>query len=187
MDLSAGILELKNIKKIHIIAVENEVKELLWETEKDFTSEIEIKTVNIGKTKNEYFNFKWNSKSKSSLNFPQKYVYEPNAAIMKSGGFDEVGFQFNLHKLHQHSHLYTSNEIIEFSGRVFEIEKNINYSKSEMKVNLENNKINITTRNFPDSVENIRKKWNIKEGGEKYCFFTTDKNDNKIALICKKI
>lgn len=187
LDISAGLLELKKVKNIHIIAVENEVKELLWEIDKNFIGELEIKTINITKTKNEYFNFKWNSTANCSLNSPQKYVYEPNAAIMKSGGFDEVGLQFNLKKLHKFSHLYTGNELIDFCGRVFEIEKTINYSKSDMKTNLENKKMNITTRNFPDSVENIRKKWKISEGGNQYCFFTTDKNDNKIALICKKI
>ena len=187
LDISAGLLELKNVKKIHIIAIENEVKELLWEIEQHFIDEIEIKTINLTKLKNEIFNFKWNSVANCSLNLPQKYLYEPNAAIMKSGGFDEVGIQFNLKKLHKHTHLYTSNEHIVFSGRVFEIEKIIKYSKSEMKINLENKKMNITIRNFPDSVENIRKKWKIKEGGNQYCFFTTDKNENKIALICKKI
>jgi hypothetical protein len=56
-----------------------------------------------------------------------------------------------------------------------------------MNLNLENKKANVTTRNFPETVENIRKKWKIKEGGSLYCFFTTDKNDDKIVLICTKI
>jgi len=30
LDITAGLSELKNVKKIHIVAVENEVKELLW-------------------------------------------------------------------------------------------------------------------------------------------------------------
>jgi hypothetical protein len=89
--------------------------------------------------------------------------------------------------LHKHSHLYTSSNIILFPGRIFEIEKAIPYHKIEMKNHLENRKANITTRNFPESVENIRKKWKIKEGGNQYCFFTTDVNDNKIVLICTKI
>jgi hypothetical protein len=77
--------------------------------------------------------------------------------------------------------------LIEFPGRIFKIEKEIQYSKSDLKSNLENTKTNITTRNFPETVENIRKKWKIKDGGNIYCFFTTDKNDNKIVLICTKI
>ena len=60
-------------------------------------------------------------------------------------------------------------------------------TKKEIKLHLEKTKKNITTRNFPETVENIRKKWTIKEGGKDYCFFTTDKNDNKIVLICTKI
>jgi hypothetical protein len=56
-----------------------------------------------------------------------------------------------------------------------------------MKKYLEGKKSNITIRNFPETVESIRKKWKIKEGGNQYCFFTTDENDNKIVLICKKI
>jgi hypothetical protein len=56
-----------------------------------------------------------------------------------------------------------------------------------MKINLENSKANITIRNFPDSVEEIRKKWKIKDGGSTYCFFTTDLNNNKIVLLCNKI
>jgi len=56
-----------------------------------------------------------------------------------------------------------------------------------MKQHLENQKANITTRNFSDSVESIRKKWKIKDGGDLYCFFTTDENNAKIVLICTKI
>jgi len=106
---------------------------------------------------------------------------------MKSGGFDEVSAVFNINKLHKHSHLYTSEDLIDFPGRTFEIEKIISYNKNDMKTVLVNQQANVTTRNFPDTVENIRKKWKIKNGGNLYCFFTTDKNDNKIVLICRKI
>ena len=106
---------------------------------------------------------------------------------MKSGGFDVIPAQFKVEKLHQHSHLYTSDFLIAFPGRTFKVENSINYNKAEMKPFLENKKANITTRNFPDSVETIRKKWKIKDGGDLYCFFTTDRNNHKIVLICTKI
>jgi hypothetical protein len=188
LDISAGINELKNIKAIHIVAIENEVKELLWELNKDYTGSIAIKTINIVKEKIETFDFNLN-KNQLLPNFglPQKYIYEPNSAIMKSGGFDQVGQFYNLNKLQKHSHLYTSDEVASFPGRIFEIENYFPYNKNEMKAHLENKKANITTRNFPDSVESIRKKWKIKDGGNLYCFFTTDENNNKIVLICTKI
>lgn len=188
LDLTAGLKELRNVFAIHIVALENEVKELLWEIQQGFEGNPTIKTVNLTKNKEEKFEFEL-GKSSVEINFgePEKFLYEPNAAIMKSGGFDEVAIQFNLNKLHPHSHLYTSDEKIDFCGRVFEIIDIIPYQKSEMKVHLENKKANITARNFPETVENIRKKWKIKDGGNLYTFFSTDQKNNKIVLLCTKI
>nr|WP_314897021.1 class I SAM-dependent methyltransferase [uncultured Flavobacterium sp.] len=188
LDISAGLLELQNVKTIHIVALENEVKELLWELHKGYSGNITIKTVNLLKDKNETFDFILDDQTKFPVfGLPQKYLYEPNSAIMKSGGFDEVSSFYNLNKIHKHSHLYTSDNLISFPGRVFEIQNAVPYSKTVMKMYLENTKANITTRNFPDSVESIRKKWKIKDGGNVYCFFTTDENNHKIVLICTKI
>lgn len=188
LDITAGLSELKNVKAIHIVALENEVKELLWELQKDHSGNTAIKTVNLAKDKTDTFEFVLNTGLESpKYGLPGNYLYEPNSAIMKSGGFEEVGTFFNLDKLHKHSHLYTNSTLISFPGRVFEIENSFSYHKNEMKSRLEKQQFNITTRNFPDSVESIRKKWKIKEGGNRYCFFTTDKNEDKIVLICKKI
>lgn len=188
LDISAGLSELKNVKNIHIVALDNEVKELLWELHKDYSGEITIKTINILKDKTESFDFVLNQEQRvPSYSLPQKYLYEANNAIMKSGGFDEVSNLYSINKLHRHSHLYTSENLVAFPGRIFEIQNSISYNRTEMKMLLENKKANITIRNFPDSVEVIRKKWKIKDGGNIYCFFTTDVNNNKIVLICTKI
>lgn len=188
LDLTAGLMELKNVKKIHIVALENEVKELLWELSKDLDGIISIKTTNIKKDKNEFFNFEWNQfDGNISFGLPKKYLYEPNSAIMKSGGFNEISHYFQIDKLHPHSQLYTSDSLLDFPGRVFEIQQSFAFQKNEMKAMLEGKKANITTRNFPESVEDLRKKWKIKEGGDRYCFFTTDANNHKIVLICTKI
>ena len=188
LDISAGLSELQHVKAIHIIAVENEVKELLWELHASFFGNTTIKTINLTKDKTDTFDFILNEDSKfPNFSLPQKYLYEPNSAIMKSGGFDEVGSFYNLNKLHKHSHLYTSADLISFPGRIFQIQNSFPYNKTEMKSFFEITQANITTRNFPDSVESIRKKWKIKDGGNLYCFFTTDENNDKIVLICTKI
>ena len=189
LDISAGLLELKNVKAIHIIALENEVKELLWILEKSYSKAIEIITCNLTKDTAVEFAFELGNSSVSNYSLPKKYLFEPNAAIMKSGGFDEITAQFEVGKLHQHSHLYTSDTLIDFPGRAFEIETNFEYNKQNMSRNfgMENKKANITTRNFPETVENIRKKWKIKDGGNGYCFFTTDANNTKIVLLCNKL
>ena len=188
LDISAGLSELKNVKSIHIIALENEVKELVWELHKDYFGAITIQTVNLNKDKIDTFRFVLDQKNQeTNYTLPQRYLYEPNSAIMKSGGFNQVGKFYNLNKLHPHSHIYTSEELLDFPGRIFEIQNVIRYGKKEIKTHLENRKFNITTRNFPETVENIRKKWKIKEGGYLYCFFTTDMKNDKIVLICAKI
>lgn len=188
LDLAAGLSELQNVKTIHIVALENEVKELLWELHKNYSGTIGIKTVNLIKDKTDTFEFELNAEAtEANYSLPKRYLYEPNSAIMKSGGFNEISSQYQLDKLHKHSHLYTSNELIDFPGRIFEIQHVIPYTKKEIKIHLENSKHNLTTRNFPETVENIRKKWKIKDGGDSYCFFTTDMNNDKIVLLCNKL
>lgn len=188
LDISAGLSELKNVSEIHIVAINNEVKELLWILKKDQKGNLKIKTINITKDNSEIFDFDLiNNNEVPLFSEPKQYLYEPNSAILKSGGFNNVAINYELAKLHQHSHLYTSDKQIDFPGRRFKICKSFEYNKTNMKDFLANSKSNITTRNFPESVEEIRKKWKIKDGGELYTFFTTDKTNRKIVLICDKI
>jgi uncharacterized protein/THUMP domain-containing protein len=188
LDLTAGLAELEFVKNIHIIAVDNEVKELLWEIEKNYNGNLTLNAVSLIKDKVEVFSVIYeDSSEKSKYSLPLKYLYEPNAAMMKTGAFETIGIHYDIEKLHQHSHLYTSDAIVDFPGRVFEIKEVIPFDKTEMKNHLEGNKMNIAIRNFPISVEEIRKKWKIKDGGNQYSFFTTNLNNEKIVLLCEKI
>lgn len=187
LDIKQGISELAHVKEVHVVALNNEVKELLFVLEKDFVGSIAIQTVNIINGKEDKFRFMLEDEQNSTvaLGEPSTYLYEPNAAIMKSGGFKSIGATYQFHKLHPHSHLYTSTNLIDFPGRSFVIEKALPYSKGSMKT-LGIAKANITTRNFPLSVADIRKKHNIKDGGETYLFFTKDLNDSLLVLQCTK-
>lgn len=188
LDLKAGIEELEFVKDIHVVAVNNEVKELLWLLKKHTKgSEINIRTVNFRKDGIQKFEGLFDEHASAELSLPKDYLYEPNPAIMKSGLFDLVGLRTNTFKLHNNSHLFTSEELVNFPGRKFKITEIKEYNIKNLKKNLKLNKANITTRNFPDSVDKIRKKLKIKEGGDTYLFFTTNLNDEKIVLICKKV
>ena len=94
--------------------------------------------------------------------------------------------KFQLKKIAPHSHLYTSEEKIEFSGRVFKIEEQLPFQKKSFK-KLGITKANVTTRNFPLTVDQIRKKLSIKDGGNTYLFFTTNSTNEKLILVCKKV
>ena len=187
LDISATIKTLKNTKEIHVIAVNNEVKELLFLVQKKYTGEIILKTVNIKNKTTEIFESTSNHKAKASYHLPENYLYEPNAAILKSGLFNEVSSQLNVHKLHNNSHLCTSEELIDFPGRRFKIVHSTVFDKKKLLKLIPAGKANITTRNFPQSVASIRKKTGIKDGGNIYLFFTTDLYDKPIALVCEKV
>ena len=117
---------------------------------------------------------------------PLEYLYEPNAAILKSGAFNQISEQLEVNKLAHHSHLYTSEELIDFPGRRFKIERVLPYNKKEMR-NLGIKKANISIRNFKESVATLRKKWKIKDGGDIYLFFTTNQLDEQVVLVCSAI
>ena len=187
LDISKTIDELQFVKEIHVVSVNNEVKELLFILEKGYENQIAIKTINFTKNKNQLFDFQLNTTKSSNYSDPKKYLFEPNSAVLKSGGFHEISNQLKIEKLHQHSHLYTSNELIDFPGRRFILENICNYNKKEILQFLKDKKGNITTRNFPDTVVQIRKKTKIKDGGSKYLFFTTVNNNKLKVLICSQV
>lgn len=189
VDISQGISELKGVKEIHVVAVKNEVKELLWILEKESSGDILIKTVNlIGEDKQEFefaLSSEGNQDPKYSL--PLNYLYEPNSAILKSGAFNQVSVQLELFKLNKHSHLYTSQDLIPFPGRSFEIKEVIPFQKKVLKKRFGGSKANITIRNFPKKVDELRKDLNIKDGGDVYLFFTTNRTGEKVCLVCEKV
>jgi len=188
LDLSQGIRELQNVFEVHVVAVKSEVKELLWVLKNGFTGPPRIKTTNIKEPKNAAFDFYIEDEAHSITEFstPLQYLYEPNAAILKSGAFKLAGKRFSLKKLHQHTHLYTSSLLIDFPGRRFVIENVFDYGKkTRQELNLVN--ANIAVRNFPQSVDSIRKNLKIKDGGKFQIFFARDLNNKLIVLKCLKL
>jgi len=186
LDITNGLKELKFVKEIHVVALKNEVKELLFVIEKNYTNKITIITANIKNTKTDTFSFSLNQIEIAPYSLPNSFLYEPNAAILKSGAFNEVALNFKLQKLHKHSHLYTNNDLIEFPGRTFEIIEVIPFNKKELKKRFKKQQFNITTRNFPKTVADIRKELQLKDGGNEYLFFTTNIKDEKIVIQCIK-
>ena len=193
MDISQAYRELPNTSEIHIISIENECKEVLLVLNQTVGNAIQVKTINVGKNnENQLFGYELDNELKAEVSFApkvDKYLYEPNAAIMKSGAFKLIGNRFALNKLHKNTHLYTSNDYIpEFPGRIFEVTGQCGNSKNELKdLSLRTPKANISTRNYPLSVEELRKKLKIRDGGDIYLFACTMNNDQKVILETIKV
>lgn len=190
VDIKSGKNELKHVSAIYILAVKNEVKELLWLLDKNNEKPVKIITYNYKSSAlpDETFSFDYLEESHQEVIYkePLNFLYEPNHAILKSGGFKIITKVFNVYKLEKNSHLYTSDELVNnFPGRQFKIIQIFNSLNNDLK-QFKNQKINISTRNFPMSVSEIRKKFKILDGGELYLFFTTNILGSKTAILCKK-
>ena len=168
IDLQHLVSSLKNVAKIWIIAVKNEVKEVLIHLRKD-TESVEISCVNLQSSEPDFnFNFSEEKESKAEVSGPEKVLYLPNNAILKSGAFHLISEKFGLKKLHQNTHIYTSDQIIEdFPGRIFVVEE---LNPKELK---KGEQYNIITKNYPLKPEEIKKKYKLKDGGEDYLLFCT--------------
>lgn len=189
LDIEYGISAFQNVVEIHVVAVSNEVKELLWIlSPKPSQNEIKLKAVNFVGEKEMVFTGKFFNEKHATSTFsePLNFLYEPNSAILKSGMFNLLSQNLKVPKLHPNSHLYTSQEPLDFPGRVFKIQKVFPFKPKTLKRDLNLKQANIATRNFPRSVEQLKKHLNLKDGGEHYLFFTTGLNEKKIVLVCAK-
>lgn len=188
LDITAGLNELTNVSEIHIVAVKNEVKELLWRIDSIPSKETVIHTINcINNTTNTTsFTLQELYDTEATYNTPKTYLYEPNASLLKSGAFNWVSSHYSIDKLHQHTQLYTHDELISFPGRCFKIKQVVPYNK-QIKKALAIKKAHITIRNFNISVVELRKKLKITDGGDVYLFFTTLLGNQKVVLVCDKI
>lgn len=188
LDISQGIRELQFVKEVHVVAIHNQVKELLFILQYGYTEAVTIKTITIGREQPTGFSFQLHEEQSTIPEYGpiHQYLYEPNAALLKSGGFKCVGKAFGVAKLHPHSHLYTTDVLVDFPGRRFKILECKLYSKRVME-KLGIKKANVTTRNFPYTVAGLRKKHSIKDGGEHYLFFTTDYENRLRVIHCARI
>ncbi len=192
LDLKQTIQTLPFIHTVHVVAVDNECKELLFEISDCVVSpNIIVKTINLkSDNTHQYFEFDWAQEAHTpvSLSPPLRYIYEPNAAILKSGAFKSIAHSLNISKIAPHSHLYTSPELVlDFPGRSFELEATLKADTKALREHLPTLKANLTVRNFPATTDELRKKLKLKDGGDVYLLATTLLNGDKRLLKCRKV
>ncbi len=190
LDIAQARQALGHVARILVIAAENECKEVLYVLESNAPAEPLYEAVNLHPAKPAQV-LAFTKADEEALvipySEPQTYIYEPNAAILKAGGFKTVAHQYQVSKLHRNSHLYTSELLVPgFPGRVFSCRAVCRYQKKEILAHLPESKANITVRNFPEPVAAIRKKLSLAEGGKDYLFATTDVHQKPIILVCEK-
>ena len=189
LDLQQGVKELGNVSRVYVVARDNEVKELLFFCNQNVSTEPDIICVDISASE---FRFKFSEEREvvSTLSdadtYLDQYIYEPNASIMKGGAFKSVATRFNLNKIETNTHLYTSDSMVEsFPGRIFKVVGHVKPDKS-LKEDFPKGQANILLRNYPMSVEELKKKTGITEGGTDYLIGFSGRN-KKYLVKAEKV
>lgn len=197
LDIAAVLRGLRCVREIHIISVNNECKELVVilrrdsEVSESIGKEIIISCEQlVNNSPSQHFDFTYAEECEAVCPIADKvgaYLYEPGAALLKAGAYRLLAARYGVSKLHLNSHLYTSDEPVAFPGRAFKVMAVSGFGKKDLKALLSGvEKANLTVRNFPSSVAELRKKLKLKEGGDTYLFATTLASGEKVLIKCRK-
>jgi len=184
LDISAGLSALRHVSEIHIVSVRNECKELLWVIDKGYKNDIKIKAVTLNNAIEKDFSF-YRSSSNASVHFTDRlnigeYLYEPDAALLKSGAFNLIGATYGLLKLHPQTQLFSADSVkTDFPGRIFKIEAILNTGELKKDTML---KGNVIVRNYPAKPEDLVRKYKIKAHQEHFLIFTKIANGENVIL-----
>jgi 16S rRNA G966 N2-methylase RsmD len=189
LDIQSSIKELKQVSSIHVVSIKNECKELLIIIDKEQETDDPLITCAILGDDEKTYSFKLSEEKEFQINKysePLEYIYEPDAALLKAGCFKLITRDFNSYKIHQHTHLYTSTELLKsFPGRKFILKKAGDYGMFIKENQVK--KANIICRNFGLSPEEIKKKLKINDGGNEYLLFCTGPKNERLVLNCERI
>ena len=179
LDITAALRVLGRDWDTHIVAVNNEVKEVLF-----LTGTGVMHAVNIRGIQTDRFLFSPENEQQAQLTIAadiHQYIYEPNAAIIKAGAYRLVGERYELQKLDTNTHLYTSDSFLSgFPGRVWEvIEAEVKEPKKQLDTKA---KYSILSRNYPLSPEEIRKKYKLKDGDDRYLLAARHQGKPRLIL-----
>ena len=185
LDIQDTLRRLQNVNEVHVVSVDGECKEMLIVLcrEKQGTT---FHCTNIA-AQTQTFSTDKRETEPIIAPRPEQYLYEPNASILKAGVQNVLCQAYNVRKLHPFSHLFTSPHFIEnFPGRAFVIEDYCSFAKKDIKTMLAGiSQCNLTIRNFPSTVAELRKRLKLREGGNIYLFATTLSDGSHALLRCR--
>ena len=160
LDISQAVKELSAVNwDIHVIAIKNEVKEVLLLSE----GTGKITAIDLAEPEKAFvFTKEEEQQADWRLEIGDwKFLYEPSASILKAGAYKLVAQRYGLQKVDINTHLYASDQLVEnFPGRVWQID--------ESRESRAKSQANVLCRNYPLTPEQLKKKLKIKDGGDVY-------------------
>ena len=188
----------EHVAEIHIVSVQGECKELLIVLRPETSQDIVVFCVDDGScytfTEGEPPSSQQSQHALSMSSSPLREpyagdcLYEPNASVMKAGCFSSLQQQFAMTQIAPNSHLFLSASPQEdFPGRAFRIKTMTTMNKRDLRNALNGiTQANISVRNFPLSVADLRKRLRLSDGGDTYIFATTLSDARHVLFICEK-
>ena len=209
LDITDALRQLKGVREVHVVSVQGECKELLFVMQASpyplprrghepcsGKDGVTIHCVNLGTdediVKMGYEDNEKMRKSSSlshSLNLSiSQFLYEPNASILKAGIQDILCERYGVWKLHPMSNLFVGDTLIpRFPGRRFRIVGMSDFSKKGLKALVGDlHQANLTIRNFPTPVAQLRRQLRLSEGGDVYLFATTINDGQHVLIRCER-
>lgn len=193
LDITMALRTLHHVSEVHVVSVKGECKELLFVITDKATGRPDYHCVNLGSGESDLILGlaeieKARNMSIASVPQPGQYLFEPNASIMKAAMQDAFAASYGLQKLHPMSNLFLGTApIASVPARQFIITGISNFSKASLKAFLKDMpQANLTIRNFPSTVADLRKRLKIKEGGSVYLFATTLSDGSHILISASK-
>ena len=202
LDITHTLQSVPNVTELHIVAVRGEVKELLLSLDLSLgegmpeAGAVTITAANLLGSERPAQIFTQpralaheGELTASSATELSTYLYEPNAALMKSGLFKTLAETFALKPLHPSTHLYTSSHrVVEFLGRVFEVRAVHPFASSTLRrLGRELGAAQISCRNFPLSPEALRAKLGIKDSDAQTLFALTLSPSIPLMVLCHRL
>jgi 16S rRNA G966 N2-methylase RsmD len=174
LDISMALRSLRGVAEVHVISVRGECKELLLVMTGEAVPYPTLHCVNIA-DETDVFRHKGPVGAPEIAGGVMQYLYEPNASILKAGVQDALCGEYGVGKLHAMSNLFTGVERVEdFPGRCFRVVATSSFGKRDLREMLKGvSQANIAIRNFPASVDELRRRLKLKDGGDVYLFATT--------------
>ena len=188
----------QHVSTVYIVSVDNECKELLIEVRsekckvKSAEPSLRVVCVNLlsDGTSQDFEYDPSSSVVAEHLSYTTpRFLYEPNASLMKAGCFDLLASRYGVEQADVNSHLFLSDGRVEsFPGRGFIIDRVTSMNKRDLKEALSGiTHANIAVRNFPMSAVELRRRLKLRDGGDTFIFATTVANQGHLLFVCRKI
>ncbi|MDO4949513.1 MAG: SAM-dependent methyltransferase [Bacteroidales bacterium] len=177
MDINLLCRQLDNIEQIHVVAVQNECKEIVVLLRRDHFGSPTIHCANIlpdGLHTDVFTIDEEREVTLSTATCINTYLYEPNVSLLKAGCYKLLAARYGVEKLHPSTHLYTSHVLNpQWHGRIFRVEQVYPFSKSGIRqIGDTLTQANVAVRNFPITAQALRQRLRLRDGGEHYLFGT---------------